>query len=137
MARTVSIDVQELLQRNYDSRNSPSLDVYVAMATSFVDRVVTCAANKGIVIDDTLLELIERNMAAHFYTRSDPLYASKSTLSASGSFARGKEVEVYKANAIDLDPSGCVNALLNRKVASMNWLGKTDSEKLDWEEWNR
>jgi hypothetical protein len=136
MARTTTTAVQTLLGRNYDTRNLPSLDPYVEMATAFVDRVVICAAAKGIAITDAELELIERNMAAHYYTRTDPLYASKSTLSASGSYARGKEVEVYKANAIELDPSGCVNALLGRKKASMSWLGKPKSEQMDWEEWN-
>lgn len=137
MARTDATAVQTLLGRNYDSRNSPDLTPYVDMATAFVDRVITCATAKGVTLSTAEAELIERNMAAHFYTRTDPLYQSKSTLSASGSYARGKEVESYKANATEMDPSGCVNALLNRQRASMSWLGKADSEKLDWDEWNR
>lgn len=135
MARTTVGAIKELLDLNYDTVNNPSLNPYLLMASAFVDRVVECAVSKGITLSTTEKELIERAMGAHFYTKTDPVYQSRSTLSASGSFVRNpKEPEPYKDLAISLDPSGCVAALLNRNTTYAAWLGKRPSEQTDYDD---
>lgn len=135
MARTTVGAIKELLDINYDTVNNPSLNPYLLMASAFVDRVIDCATEKGISLTTTEKELLERAMGAHFYTKTDPVYQSRSTLSASGSFVRDpKTPEPYKDMAISLDPSGCVAALLNRQTASGFWLGKNPSEQTDYED---
>ena len=71
-------------------------------------------------------------MSAHYYTQMDPLYKSRTTAGGSGSFA----AQDYKACAVDLDVSGCLNSILLRKRAGVQWLGKTTQEALTWDERN-
>lgn len=137
--RTTSSDVQSLLEDggNYDAVNSPSLTKYILMASKIVDRVFTCANNKGITLDTDELELIERNLAAHYYTRSDPMYSSRSTAGASGSFVRPQgdaAGESYKQNAIELDYSGCLKAIFNRSNVRFGWLGKRPSDQIPYDQ---
>jgi hypothetical protein len=134
MARTTAEDVQDLLGADYDSARS--LSAFIATASSLVDRVVTCATNKGMTLTATEAELIERWLAAHFYTKSDPLYASKSNKSASGSFVQGAEPERYKAGAIEMDPSGCVKDIMSSKLARLVWLGKNTQDRTRWDQRN-
>lgn len=135
MGRTNSGAVQGILGQDYDKVNAPSLLGYIDSATVIVDRVYTCALNKGITLTSTELELIERWTAAHLYTKSDPTYSSRSTQGRSGSFIRGKdEPEPYKDAAIGVDYSGCLNAILNRKFASATWVGLPPSEQTDYED---
>lgn len=130
MARTTSSQVQGVLAANYDG--STSLTPFIDSASAVVDRVATCATAKGITLSSTELELIERWLAAHLYTKFDAVYASKSTADASGSFVRGPiEPEPYKDAAIAMDYSGCLKAILNRQVASVQWLGKPPSAQID------
>ena len=136
MARTNATLVEALLGNNYDTENNPDLGQFVDMATLFIDRVVVCADAKGVTLSTEEEEILERWWAAHLYTKLDPLYTSKSTLSASGSWVQGKEPERYKAGAIELDPSGCVKALSNRQTARMVWGGKAQSEMVDYEDRN-
>ena len=137
MARTTSTLVGEilgspsgnpLLQPNWDGQTS--LTPYIDKASAIVDRVITCASNKGITITTTEAELIERWLAAYYYTVLDPLYKSRSTAGASGSFVRSDKND-YKQAAIESDPSGCLNAAMSQQRALGAWLGKTKSEQTD------
>jgi hypothetical protein len=69
----------------------------------------------------------------------DPLHAQANTLSGSAEFVTSetldKEGERYKRMAIEADPTGMVNALLNRKVARSQWLGKPPSQQIPY--WSR
>lgn len=138
--RTDSDSILAILLTNYDSVNNPALTAFISIATKIVDRVVRCAAAKGITLDDDTLLQIETLLAAHFYLLSDPMYTSKSTLSASGSFhgqtGKGLEATVFGPQALLLDESGCLNAIMKGARASLSWLGKTDDEKLSYEERN-
>ncbi len=131
MARTTVEQVLALLGVNYDTSSNPDLQQFIDMAAMFIDRVEACAAAKGITLTEEELEMLERIWACHLYTKMDPLYSSKSTLSASGSFVQGKEAERYKDMAIMMDPSGCVKSLSSSSSARMLWLGKPPSEQID------
>lgn len=134
MARTTPGAVEAILADNYDG--TTSLVPFIDTATVIIDRVVTCATRKSVTLTATEKELMERWLAAWLYTKADPTYLSKSTGRASGSFAHGlKEPEYYKDAALSLDPSGCLEAILNRKTAGLQWAGKTPTESLAW--WER
>jgi len=137
MARTTSANVTAILvtDKNYDG--STSLAAFIDTATALVDEVVTCAAKRGITLSATLLELIERWLAAHFYAHADPLYTSRSTQGASGSFQgqTGMHLEStqYGQTAMVLDTSRCL-AAINKggsKIGAV-WLGKPRSEQIDY-----
>lgn len=140
MARTTSSLVIALLGNsathpkglgNYDGVSD--VTQWIDSATAIVDRVATCATGKGITLSTTELELIERWLAAHYYTKYDPLYASKSTGRASASFIQDPKVpERYKAGALDLDPSGCLAGILAGARAGAAWLGKRPSDQTDY-----
>lgn len=136
--RTTIADVQTLLGSNYGTDhegNDPDLQPYIDTATVIVDRVVTCATAKNYTHTAAELELIERWLAAHYYTRMDPTYTSKSTAGASGSFTSPKDdTERYRASAIELDASGCLKQILSRNKASAAWLGKVPSDQIPYEQ---
>ena len=95
------------------------LQQYIDSAHVVVGRTITCAASKGITFSNSELEMIERWLAAHYYTKFDPTYQTKSTGGASGNFIRNKdEMEPYKDGAINMDYSGCLKAILHRQFAS-------------------
>jgi hypothetical protein len=123
MPRTTGGAVQGVLGDNY---GGASLTPFIDTASAMVDQVVICAGKKGITLTTTTLELIERWLAAWYYTQMDPLYKSRATAGASGAFMTGD----YLKAAIGLDSSGCLNALINRKTAGVTWLGKTPSEQI-------
>ncbi len=118
---------------------APSLQPYIDWATLIVSRVNTCASAKGITLSTPELEMIERWTAAYGYCKMDPLYSSNSKGGASASYLAGGstldgETERYKRGAIEVDYSGCLNAILNRKVASLQWIGKPTSEQINIED---
>jgi hypothetical protein len=132
MARTNSTKVQAILGSNYDATLSDLVDGVILDATSIVDQVVTCAANKGVTLTAAVLERMETNLAAWLYGSGDQFYTSKKTLDAAGSF----EPTRYKDAALALDSSGCLKAQLNggstRVTAS--WLGKRKSNQTDYKD---
>lgn len=139
MSRTTTTDVKSVLMEDYDTIDNPSLTPFIDTASAFVDQVVVCATRKGITLDDTLLELIERWLAAHCYSMSDQPYSSRSNLRASGSFQgqTGKYFEAtkYGQTAVSLDHSGCLAALgEERKVARGRWLGRPPSEQTPYDQ---
>ncbi len=128
--RTSIILVREVLDRNYHYKLSPNLQPYIDSATLQVDRMVLCATDKGFTHTTAELEMIERVLAAYNYCHMDPLYQSKSTQGASGAHVSSSsldgEGERYKRWAIELDASGCLNAILNRKTAGARLLREDD-----------
>lgn len=132
MARTTPIDVEKLLGPNYDCVNNPSLKPYISGANKITTRVAACATQKGYTLSSSELQDIEMWIAAHLYTITDPLYVSKSTLSASGSF----KDRSYLDGAMAIDLSGCVKAIMEGARADLDWVGKTVDEQIDWEDRN-
>lgn len=134
MARTDSDTVKEVLIRDYDLRNTPSLTPFIDSASAIVDRMVTCAAEKGFTFTDAELIMIETWVAAYRYTHNNPVYSSKSTDGRSASFLREDNANPYKRGALELDPSGCLATLLrpDKKRAGFTWLGKRPSEAIPY-----
>lgn len=133
--RTTANAVQDLLGDDYKSGRS--LAVFVTTASKIVDRVVTCLSNKSLSLDSTEAELMERWLAAHAYTRSDPTYASESTLGASGSkhgqTGLNLDGSFYGQQAKALDPSGtCLVSISNGQKAGAAWLGRAPSDQTDY-----
>jgi hypothetical protein len=147
--RTTTQAVQDVLGRDYDADRAPSLKVRMETAKVVVDRVAVCALAKDVSYTAEELELIERWLAAHLYAVSDKPYASRSTLSASGSFAgqtgKGLEFTQYGQHAMLLDYAGCLIDLQNQAAASPApawpeavaggaWLGRPPSSQTDYED---
>ena len=132
MAYTTVDAVQSLLGPNYGPNpdgSTPDLMQFITMAHSTVLRTITLAANffPPVVLTNDELAQIETALAAHYYTKLDPLYTSKSTSGASGSFiapGQANEAERYKDLAINLDYSGALKSILNRQVARAIYLGQ-------------
>lgn len=125
--RTTPTAVCEVLADNYDG--STDLTAFIATASAVVDDVVDCAAEVDVTLSAARKELLERWLAAHYYTVADPLYTSKKTQDASGTF---KLTSYYEA-AEQLDPSGCLTEMKKGKVsAELTWLGKPPSDQTDY-----
>lgn len=141
MPRTDVDSVRALLAPggDYDDINKPTLVPFIETASLIVDRVKTCAIDKGKDLTTAELELIERWLSAHFYVQSDQAYQSKSTSGASGSFqgqvGEGLQNSKYGAAALSLDYSGCLLAIsggADRRTAGAIWLGKPRSTQIDY-----
>lgn len=136
MARTTQGKVVGLLRRDFDADALPDLTGFIDTASAVVDRVVNCALGKGLSLGAPTLELIERWLAAHYYTRSDLTYASNTTDGASASFhgqtGMALDASFYGQSALDLDWTGCLNAVSKRQRAGAAWLGKPPSAQIDY-----
>jgi hypothetical protein len=125
--RTTLAAVQQVLGGTAPGSNwdgVTDLTPYIDTANALVNRVVVCACQKCMALTSVEQELVERWMSAHYYTKMDPVYTSKSTAGASGSFVRGpQEPEPYKDAAINIDVSGCLNAYLKRLTATGRHVG--------------
>lgn len=135
MARTDDAAVKAVLLHDYDGRNNPSLATFITSASLIVDQVAACAAAKGVTMSDALLAEIETWVAAYRYTHNNPVYQSKSTDGRSASFVREGGRNPYLLGAVELDPSGCLAALLSGKKvrAGFTWLGKRPSEAVPFD----
>lgn len=138
MARTTANAVKGVLISDYGEDkdgNLPSLDPFIRSANVLVNRVATCATSRGHALTSEELELIERWLAAFFYTRSDPIYASKNTEGGGASFVSDPvDPERYRAAAVALDSSGCLAAILKGNRAGAAWLGRVPSEQTAYED---
>ena len=126
MPLTNATAVQGILLGNY----TPGADLsgFIEIAANMVTQMLDCATGKGVTISATTAELIERNLAAHYYGHGDQFFQSKSTKGASGSFqgqtGKGLEGSQYGQTAMMLDPSGCLSAMNKGGRIQMQWLGR-------------
>lgn len=135
MARTTHKAVKDVLGPNYDPTACPDLTPLIRTADRMIDRVVTCAVAKGVTLTTGEKADLATYLAAHLYTRMDPVYTSKNTGRAGGSFVRDpKTPEPYKAVLLEIDPSGCLAAIMNRQTAGGFWLGRSPSEQTAYED---
>lgn len=125
-ARTTAALVAGILGDNYDSRIV--LTPFIDTATALTDSIES--ADTGNALSDSMLAIIERYLAAHYYTLADPLYISRSTGGASGSFPQRS----YWDEAKKLDSTGYLAKLdlPTRPKAGASWLGKPPSEQTDY-----
>lgn len=142
MARTTAAAVRTLLTtgNDYDTERTPSLTPFVDAAYSITNRVSACATTKGLTIDSTDLELIERWVAAHLYCMADPIYQSKSHGGASGQFQGQSGLYLdqtrYGQTALTLDWTGCLAAVSTKARAYAFWGGKTRANAQTFEQRN-
>lgn len=131
MARTDQASVAGVLvdssthskgQGDWDGETS--LTPYIDTASAVVDNAVELAAADGESYAASTLELMERWLAAHYYTVMDPLYKSKSTNRASASFNERS----YKDVALELDPLGYLADALSKHRARGFWLGRAQDQ---------
>lgn len=131
MARTTPLLVQGILLNSYDSRRTPSLLPFIAVANELTTEVATKAAAKGVNHSSTRLELIERYLAAHQYTVSDRRFTEQRTFDGSKAiFESTSFLDAAKA----LDTSGSLALILSPKKATLLWLGKPPSEAILYSE---
>lgn len=135
MARTTTDAVEEILGENFD--DVLPVAPFVESATVLVDRVQACARRRSKTLTDTELELIERWLAAHYWGQAAGLFDGRATQGVvSGKFQgqTGMHLEgtYYGQRALELDYSGCLTAIVNRQVAGASWLGKRQSEQVEY-----
>lgn len=128
MARTTVPDVQELI---LDVDTTVNMVRYIRMASALVDWLET--QDTDDVLTDTLLQEIEANLAAHFYTMRDKQYSAKNTGGAGGTFqgqtGMGFDSSDYGQTACRLDVTGRLAQLDKdaaqglRRVARARWIG--------------
>lgn len=124
--RTTESDVRSVIDTDPDI----TMTAFIRAASLVTDRIAACAIAKEDPLTDAELLEIETWLAAHFYSLRDPLYTSKSTLNASGSF---KVDSSYLDMAMLLDHSGCLaNLIEGSRSAKAFWLGKRPSEQIDF-----
>lgn len=142
MPRTSPTLVQQILGYNWDG--VADLTPYIATANNIINRTVQLAATSDPTDPMTPItdngvgseaELMERWVAAYYYTKMDPLYMSRSTLGASGQFGRAMEGKDYLESAIQMDPSGYLGALINKTLIGADWGGKPLSQQIPY--WDR
>lgn len=139
MSRTTSLAVQKILLDEYD--NVSDLSPFIESASSVADYVSAYASRNGVSVTSTTLELIERWLAAHFYKvpdrpsqetrkgRSEDKFQGKTGMNLASTY--------WGQTALTLDYTGALNALNSGKGrASVKWLGKTETEKIEYQDRN-
>jgi hypothetical protein len=147
MARTDADMVKAKLLRNYDSRNNPSLSTFINSATIMTDRIETRADDNDITVTVAELLEIETLLAAFYYCLADKTKSFKGTEGAQATYD-GKTGMGFKANpygqaALEMDPTGYLASLSSvtagastSRTVGAHWLGKTRSERIDYEDRN-
>lgn len=131
MARTTAEKVKEILGDDYDGRRT--LVPFIRSANIIIRRAVALASDNDEAIPAATAADAETWVAAGLYIRSDRILTSKSTLGASGSFKIEGE-NPYFQTAKDMDAN--IKAVLEGNVATVDWMGKTEDERLTYEERN-
>ena len=131
--RTKANSVIDILGDNYDGK--ADVNPFIEFASAMTDQAIVIAGRAGLGLDSVMAELVERALAAMCYCRADPQYQAENTGAAGGTFLGGGstldgEPDRYKRMAIEVDWTGSVNKLLNRKSAGSLWLGKIPSQQI-------
>lgn len=133
MARTSASTVQSILGDNYDG--STDVSPFIDTATAVVDRL--SALDTDSVLSASVLELIERWLAAHYYAHMDQLKASegrgKSNADYQGQYGMDFKGTKYGQAALGLDFTGNLASLGKAKI-KFSWLGLVPSEQTDHED---
>ena len=138
MARTTENAVRGIIDV------SPDVSDLTAFITPANELVTECCVDDDATLSDIRLELIERYLAAHFYTVYDPRYESEKAGSVSAKYQSkvdlGLSTSHYGQMAMTLDTTGGL-AALNEKTkrgtpltAGITWLGTERDEDDDEED---
>jgi len=124
--------VKDILGNNYDDVNCPPLMPYVKIAQNILLRAITCATEKGEAYTTSELTEMARWLGAYAYTIYDPIYKMKQTANSSAQYFDRSYLDPVKM----MDAIGCVTAVLAGNRASLDWLGKEESDQLEYDERN-
>jgi len=137
--RTSSASVQALLGQNYDG--STTLTPFIDTATALVDWL--SSQDSDGELNSTLLELIERYLAAHFYHPVNQFVQAEGAGGASNTYqgqtGQGFSSTMYGQTALRLDVTGLLakrelESQQGRSKATVGWLGKTTDEQIDYDD---
>lgn len=136
MARTTKALIEKII--DVDAEIIPdddAMEPFILMANELVTEVCTGDAGPTTAYTDDRLELIERWLAAHFYTNRDPRTKSEKAGSVSESYQTqidlGFDSSHYGQTAMRLDTNGGL-AKLNEDTKAgkprvgVAWLGCSD-----------
>ncbi len=138
MARTTEEAVKAILApgRDYNTEEAPSLTGAIDTAGSMVDDLVAMTTADGLTYTPAKLELIERWLAAWAHCMSNRTTSMRSGGGSSSSFdgqtAMKLDANMYGQTAKMLDPYG----YLGSELASLEWLGKPERDKISYSDRN-
>lgn len=140
MARTNSDAVKALLEPGKHYNGATLLVPAITTASALVDDIVIRAAELGMNLDDSRLELIERYLSAWAYCQSDRTHDSRSTGGSSATFSgktgMGLDSNLYGQTAKRIDKTGYLVELDAGMgiTATGVWLGKTSDEQIPFDD---
>ncbi len=139
MARTSDPEVRAIIESKAPDQIQGDIatEPFITAATNLVDWLL---ANCPLFVTNSVVQMrdIETWLAAHFYSRRDHQYTSKSTGGASGSYQNQAAMflagSIWGQTAINLDASGCLAnlnllATTGKQRVQMAWLGRRKSEQ--------
>lgn len=128
--RTTKQAVQTILGYNWDSKSFPDVTPFIVAASAIIDQAAPIASRRfpSLGWTDSLAELLERYLAAHFYCKADPTFMAKTTGGASGTMQRSSEQQGFQSTdygraACEMDVTGVLSAIGKRQIASMYHAG--------------
>lgn len=128
--RTTVALVEGVLGGNYGTVNGVlgALQPFIRKANATVNQALLLNQKRRTMAvlppSNEDLVIMETWLAAYFYTLQDKQQGNQSTAGASASFVtESLDPNTYKAGAIQADPSGALDILLNRKFAGTLALG--------------
>lgn len=126
--RTTVALVEGVLGGQYGTVNgvlSP-LQPFIRKANATVNQLLVLVQKMSVPLLPSPEDLVimETWLAAYYYTLVDKQQANQSTAGASATFVtESLDPNTFKAGAIQADPSGVLDILLNRKFANTYSLG--------------
>lgn len=138
MARTTATLVQKIVDVHGadTAAKDANIQPWIDQASTILDNAIAQCSDLGN-LDTTTLEMIERNMAAHYYANSpqgktarliksdqvgDGVGRSWVTPTAKASAGFSWASTTYGQAVLDLDYTGCL-ARLGKKKAKLFWIG--------------
>lgn len=111
--RVVESDIRAIIDTD------PAIDLYphILNANILTNKVSRVATEKSITVTDDELKVIEKYVAAHFYSLVDPQYIEKETGRARGKFPERDWYGIAKM----LDPTGVLDS--EEVTPNITWLG--------------
>lgn len=129
--RTTVTRVLSILGGNYGSVNGITVELqpFITKANLQINQALQLMLQMPslpLLPTNDDLTMMETWLAAYYYSMTDPLQTNQSTAGASASFVTEKlDANRYKAGAIQADPTGVLQSLLNRQFARTFALGPT------------
>lgn len=111
-----------------------AMQPFIDMAVALTDKIASNDTNS--LLSTALLKQIEANLAAHYYSRSDPAYLAKNTGESGATFygqtGMGLDFTPYGQTAKELDLTGFLTSLGKAKIGGFDWLGKPPSTQVPY-----